>query len=87
MVTVVAGIQSQCVEALQMVRRYRHQPDCRCGVFQGLWCSGEEQTWQNILDRLIDKAPLMDAVTVAWAARQRPSPAAAEMKHLRRRLA
>lgn len=55
-VTEITAVSEQVREALQMVRRYRHQPSCRCGLYQGIWCTPQERTWSEIFNRLIDKA-------------------------------
>ncbi|MCV7354482.1 hypothetical protein [Mycolicibacterium fluoranthenivorans] len=39
--------------ALDKARHSRHQPDCRCGQYQGLWCTYQEQFWCTTVDRLI----------------------------------
>jgi hypothetical protein len=44
-------------DALFELRCARHSLDCHCGVYRGLWCSGDEYLRQQSLDRLLDRVP------------------------------
>lgn len=43
----------QLEAALFKARDSRHHSDCRCGEFQGLWCSYQDKFWCTTVDRLI----------------------------------
>jgi len=59
-VTHIPTISEQLTQAVTQVRRYRHQPSCRCALYRGNdrapFCTGGEATWSSIIDRLIDRA-------------------------------
>lgn len=54
-VTEIVSTVKQIASVLDQVRRYRHQPECRCCAYQ-TYCNTNEATWSSILDRLIDRA-------------------------------
>lgn len=45
--------REQIVDALHFVRVSRHRHDCRCGKFQGVYCTPTEKMWCSAVDRLI----------------------------------
>lgn len=56
-VTRVVKPADQIATALEQMRKYRHHPDCRCGNYRNngaSFCTPQESTWSNIVDRLID---------------------------------
>lgn len=58
-ITTIPTPAKQCAEAVKQARRYRHQPECRCGHYRqngAPYCTSGEATWSSILDRLIDRA-------------------------------
>lgn len=40
--------------ALSEARRARHHPDCRCGSYKGIWCTEQEWSWSNMVDKLLE---------------------------------
>lgn len=45
--------QQQLAQALQYVRNCRHHHACRCGKYQGVYCTASEKLWSTAVDRLI----------------------------------
>lgn len=59
-VTQIPTSEAAIAQAVAQVRKHRHQPDCRCGLYRDRdhapFCSNGESEWSAILDRLISRA-------------------------------
>lgn len=42
--------QLRIAYALHMARKNRCEPSCRCGRYQGRWCSERDQHWSERMD-------------------------------------
>lgn len=47
------SVETRLATAVDEARHSRHHPDCRCGQYKGVWCTEQEWSWSNMVDRLL----------------------------------
>jgi hypothetical protein len=53
--TLQSSPQLRAMFALAESRKQRHHRDCRCGMFEKLYCNAADALWQNKLNLELDK--------------------------------
>lgn len=48
-------LHAELIEAVDRTRHGRHHPDCRCGEYQGIWCTPLEKLYSGAVDKLLDQ--------------------------------
>ncbi len=47
--------RAELIEAVDRARHARHHQDCRCGTYQGVWCTPDEKLYSTAIDKLLDQ--------------------------------
>lgn len=60
---------TQISQAVQLIHKYQHQPDCSCSVWRDPdnegFCNPNHARWSKAADRLLDTITALSAVSTA----------------------